>query len=109
MVHLRVVLKTLKNQQLFAKAVNCKFGYHEIEYLVYVISTKEVKANLAKIEGMIKWPLPKSLKSLRGFLGLTGYYKNFIKGYGQIAALLTSLIKNDYFLWTAEYCCLSLT
>lgn len=50
-------MKTLQNQQLFAKAVKCKFGYHEIEYLGHVISTKEVKANPTKIEGMIKWPL----------------------------------------------------
>lgn len=82
--------------------MKCKFVCQEVEYLDHVISDEGVKANQAKIEGMIKCPLLKSLKSLRGFLGLTGYFRKFVQGYGQIAAPLTSLLKNDCFLWTAK-------
>jgi hypothetical protein len=53
-----------------------------------------------KIEAMKNWPHPKNLKSLRGFLGLTYYYRKFFKNYENIAAPLTPLLKNNSFTWT---------
>ncbi|XP_040998124.1 uncharacterized protein LOC121244155 [Juglans microcarpa x Juglans regia] len=49
---------------------------------------------------MIKWPVPKSIKALRGVLGFTGYYKKFILDYGIIATLLKALLKNEAFKWS---------
>jgi hypothetical protein len=49
--------------------------------------------DLAKIEVVESWPPPRSIRALREFLGLTGYYRKFIAGYGTVAAPLTALLK----------------
>jgi hypothetical protein len=68
--------------------------------LGHLVGKDGVKVDLKKIEAMQDWPHPKTLKILRGFLGLTGYYHKFVKNYGKIAAPLTALLKKNYFTWT---------
>ncbi|GMJ00775.1 hypothetical protein HRI_003746700 [Hibiscus trionum] len=77
--HLQQVLQVLLQNQLFAKRSKCFFGQQKVEYLGHIISSQGAANDPSKVEAMQQWPLPKNLKSLRGFLGLTGYYKKFIK------------------------------
>lgn len=51
------------------------------------------------MRAMLEWPIPKTLRELRGFLGLTGYYQRFIRGYAHIEFHLTQQPKKDCFTW----------
>jgi hypothetical protein len=96
------VLQLLKEQQLYAKPSKCFFGVKEVEYLSHIVSHEGVKVDPNKIKAMMDLPIPKTLKNLRGFLGLTSYYRKFVHHYGRIETPLTTLTKKDAFSWTPE-------
>ncbi|GAV67265.1 hypothetical protein CFOL_v3_10771, partial [Cephalotus follicularis] len=98
--HLTTVLKCLAVNQFFAKMSKCSFGQTVVEYLGHIVSAAGVQADPNKIEAMTKWPTPTNIRQLRGFLGLTGYYRRFIKGYASLAEPLTELLKKDAFVWS---------
>ena len=101
-LHLRSVLQVLLDHKLFAKRSKCNFACSEVEYLGHIILGHGVKTNPQKTQAMLDWSTPKTVKALRGFIGLTGYYRKFIKGYRSIAALLTNLLKKDAFVWIEQ-------
>lgn len=72
----------------------------KIEYLCHFISAERVQVDPDNFDCMVKWPVPKDFKALRGSLGLTGYYWKFIHDYGKLVAPLTALLKKDAFKWS---------
>jgi hypothetical protein len=97
--HLRQVLMILMTNSFVANMSKCKFGCTEVDYLGHVISGKGVAVDPEKIKCVLDWPETKTVKGVRGFLGLTGYYRKFVKDYGKIAKPLTELTKKDNFSW----------
>ena len=93
--HVDRVLQLLEEKQFYAKRSKCFFGVQEVEYLGHIVSHEGVKVDPSKIKAIKEWRIPTSIKHLRGFLGLIGYYHKFFKNYGRIAAPLTTLLKKD--------------
>ncbi|XP_026396241.1 uncharacterized protein LOC113290867 [Papaver somniferum] len=81
LVHLQQVLSVLRQHQLHAKLSKCCFAQSELEYLGHIITPSGVVADPSKISSMTSWPTPTTIKALRGFLGLTGYYRKSVKDY----------------------------
>lgn len=102
LVHLTMVFDTPLQNQLYVNRSKCLFGQQKVDYLGHIISSNGILVDPEKIQSIESWPTPTTITALRGFLGLTEYYQKFIKGYGVIAAPLTSLLKKDGFKWTQE-------
>jgi hypothetical protein len=71
-------------------------------YLGHVISEVGVAMDADKVAVVSAWPQPHSARGLRGFVGLAGYYRKFIRDLGLIAAPLTHLLRCDTFSWDKE-------
>lgn len=97
--HLEVVLSELRAHKLYANAKKCMFEQHSVEYLGHIVSVEGVSVDRTKVSTMLDWPTLKTLKELRGLLGLTGYYQKFVRGYGMITWPLTDQLKKDNFHW----------
>jgi hypothetical protein len=91
--HLQLVLELLRKNKLFAKRTKCVFGQAQVEYLGHIISSQGVSTDPAKIKAVKDWPTPQNITELRGFLGLAGYYRRFIKDYGRICMPLFDSLK----------------
>ena len=99
--HLRIVLQTLREHQLYAKLKKCEFWLEEVMFFRHVVSKEGIKVNLHKIKAMMEWPRPTNVTEVRSFLGLAGYYRRFVKDFSKIAFSLTNLLKKAIkFKWT---------
>lgn len=68
----------------------------------HVITQNGVGVDPQKIQAVKDWPIPTTVKALRGFLGLTCYYIKFVRNYGIIAKPLTNLLRKGQFEWSQE-------
>jgi hypothetical protein len=100
--HVAIVLSELRAHHLHLKRSKCSFGASSVAYLGHVISGDGVAMDADKVAVVAAWPQPRSARGLRGFLGLAGYYRKFIREFGVIAAPLTRLLRHDAFAWDAE-------
>ncbi|GKA24707.1 putative reverse transcriptase domain-containing protein [Tanacetum coccineum] len=77
--HLKLILKLLKKEELYAKFSKCEFWLSKVQFLGHEINSEGIHVEPAKIESIKDWASPKTPTEIRQFLSLAGYYRRFIK------------------------------
>lgn len=95
--HIEAMLEIMQRDRWQVKPSKCEFAQQRIAYLGHVISGDGVDTDDSKITNITNWPVPKNLKKLRGFLGITFYYHKFIHHYAVIIQPLTAFLKKGAF------------
>lgn len=80
----------------------CEFGVTSVNYPGHIVSAKGVEPDPEKVTSIMEWPTPRNLTALHGFLGLTGFYRRFVRQYAQHASPLTDLLKQGAFTWNEK-------
>ena len=89
---LEAVFSRLHSHNLKLKASKCEFLKTSVTYLGHVVSEAGIHTDPEKTEAVRTWPVPKSVKDVRSYLGFTGYYRRFIRDYAKIARPLNDLL-----------------
>ena len=90
---LRAVMMRLRAHNLKLKPSKCEFFRTQVEYLGHEVGQQGIRPSLSKIQALHDWKLPTDLTQLKSFLGFTGFYRRFIRGYAELAKPLTEKTK----------------
>ncbi|GJY57061.1 putative reverse transcriptase domain-containing protein [Tanacetum coccineum] len=93
--HLKLILKLLKEEELYAKFSKCEFWLSKVQFLGHVIDSEGIHDDPAKIESIKDWASPKTPIEIHQFLGFAGYYRRFIKGFSKIARPMMKLTQKS--------------
>lgn len=93
--NLKLILKRLSEFNLKIQLDKCEFLKRQTEFLGHIITSEGVKPNPEKIDKITQWPLPKTQKEIKQFLGLVGYYRRFIKDFSKITRPMSKYLKKE--------------
>ncbi len=101
--HLGAMLSRLKEVNLKLNPSKCCFASENIVFLGHVVSKEGTKLDPGKIVAVLRFPEPNTVTNVRSFLGLTGYYRKYIREYSRLASPLFQLMKKDVpFVWNQD-------
>src|SRR5207248_3125247 len=88
-LHVRQVLEALYKVRLYIKPEKCEFHITTVNFLGYTLTPEGTKMDESKVQSVLQWLQPKTIKEIQTFLGLANFYRRFIQGYSTIVAPLT--------------------
>jgi hypothetical protein len=101
--HLGAVLSRLREVNLKLNPSKCCFAAGSVVFLGHVVSKEGTRPNPSKVDAVRGFPAPTTVTNVRSFLGLTGYYRKYIKGYSKLVGPLFELTKKDVvFVWNQD-------
>ena len=89
------VLRRLEKNDLFVKPEKCVWKVKEVGFLGVIIGEDRVRIEKEKVQGVIEWPVPRSVKDMQKFLGLANYYRWFVKDFSRIAKPLHKMTRKE--------------
>ncbi|RHW30408.1 hypothetical protein D1B31_23760 [Neobacillus notoginsengisoli] len=89
------VLQCLKDNDLFVKPEKCYFDKTKVEFLGMIVSREGVRMDESKVKAILEWPVPRTVKHVRSFLGLANFYRRFIDNYAKVVKPLTDLTRKE--------------
>lgn len=104
--HLSVLVRIaqeLRKANLTLNVEKSQFCVTQTKYLGYVIGNGGIQTDPEKVESIVNWPTPKTIRQVRGFLGLAGWYRRFIENFSSITFPISeTLSSKQKFKWTPE-------
>ena len=102
--YLTVALQTVNEHQLYAKREKYDFLMIDVKFLGHMVSQRGISVDSSKVDAIINWERPKNVLEISNFIGLAGYYKQFVENVYRIDAPMMQLTKkNVKFVWDDDY------
>lgn len=92
-IHIKQIFSKLRQFNLKVQLDKTEFMRKEVAFLGHIITPDGIKPNPSKIQAVLNYPIPKSTKEIKSFLGLVGYYRKFIPNFAKIVAPLTKCLR----------------
>ncbi len=102
--HVSIVLGRLLDNHLYAKPEKCEFHVTKVQFLGFIIKPGQIQMDPQKVQAVVEWPPPSSVKEVQHFLGFDNFYRKFILNFSTVAATLSALTKENTtsFYWGPE-------
>src|SRR5699024_6313855 len=93
LIHVKMIFEKLREFNLKVQLDKSEFLCKEVAFLGHIITPEGIKPNPSKIKAVKEYPLPKTVKEIKQFLGLVGYYRRFLQNFAKIVSPFTKCLK----------------